>query len=167
MLSVVDLVRSDKHAGRSPIVSEAGSEALVGRSRLRGSRRDIASDRVAIMAGGAVGAYTRVLVYRLVGPETGWPWATFGVNLVGSFLLGYFIARLLERLPPSTYRRPLLGTGFCGALTTFSTLQIEMLTLIRSGRLGMAVAYGATSIVAGFGLFLSAVWLVRRARVRV
>jgi fluoride exporter len=44
-------------------------------------------------------------------PRAGWPWATFLVNVAGAFLLGYFIARILERLPPSTYRRPLVGTG--------------------------------------------------------
>jgi fluoride exporter len=54
----------------------------------------------------------------------GWPWATFAANLVGTALLGYFVTRLQERLPPSTFRRPLLGTGLCGALTTFSTLQL-------------------------------------------
>ena len=59
-----------------------------------------------------------------------WPWATFLVNIVGAFPLGYFATRLQERLPLSAYRRPFLGTGFCGALTTFSTMQLELLRML-------------------------------------
>jgi CrcB protein len=139
------------------------------RGARRGSsqyRRVQLSERLAIAAGGAAGAYARVAVDQIVGvPGHGWPWATFIVNIVGAFLLGYLTARLLERLPPSTYRRPLLGTGFCGALTTFSTLQFELLNMIRTGHQALALAYGTVSILAGFGAFMVAIWLVRRARV--
>ena len=79
----------------------------------------------AIVAGGAVGALLRVALARAyVSGHADWPWVTFAVNLAGAFLLGYFATRLQERLPLSAYRRPLLGTGFCGALTTFSTVQV-------------------------------------------
>ena len=126
------------------------------------------SERLAIAVGGAAGAYARVFVDQLIGPSgNGWPWATFSVNIAGAFLLGYLVARLLERLPPSTYRRPLLGTGFCGALTTFSTLQLELLNLIRSGHPGLALTYATTSVVLGFLAFMAAIALVRRARVGV
>jgi CrcB protein len=70
----------------------------------------------------------------------------------------------LERLPPSTYRRPAIGTGFCGALTTFSTLQVELFQLLRDGDVGLAVLYAASSITAGFGAVVLATWMVRRAR---
>ena len=49
----------------------------------------------------------------LAADPAAWPWPTFIVNIVGAFLLGYFTTRLLERLPQSSYRRPLLGTGLC------------------------------------------------------
>ena len=82
----------------------------------------------AIFAGGIVGALARAKVVEALPRHDGqWPWATFAVNIVGAFLLGYFATRLQERLPLSAYRRPLLGTGFCGALTTFSTMQVELL----------------------------------------
>ena len=147
--------------------AEASSEQL-DRRRERPRRRTMAaSERAAIALGGAAGAYARVLVDQLVGPAGGgWPWATFSVNVAGAFLLGYFTARLLERLPPSTYRRPMLVTGFCGALTTFSTLQLELFDLLRSGHYLLATAYATASAIAGLTALLGAIWLVRRARVR-
>src|SRR5438876_816069 len=79
-----------------------------------------------------------------------WPWVTFGVNVAGAFVLGYFATRLQERLPPARYRRPLLATGFCGALTTFSTLQVELLKMLDHGHGGLALGYAAASLAAGF-----------------
>ncbi|HKI93233.1 MAG TPA: fluoride efflux transporter CrcB, partial [Gaiellaceae bacterium] len=85
---------------------------------------------LAIFAGGAAGALARAGLDRaLPAGGGGWPWATFVVNVVGAALLGYFVTRLQERLSPSTFPRPLLGTGLCGALTTFSTFQVELIRL--------------------------------------
>jgi fluoride exporter len=89
---------------------------------------------------------------------------TFAVNVVGAFLLGYFATRLQERLPLSAYRRPLLGTGFCGALTTFSTMQLELLRMIDDARWALALGYALTSVAAGFAAVLVATNLVRRVR---
>lgn len=80
-------------------------------------------------------------------------------------MLGYATARLLDRLPPSLYRRPLLGTGFCGALSTFATLQVELLDMLRDGRYPLAAGYAAASLGGGLAALLAAMWLVRRARV--
>ena len=129
--------------------------------RLRIDGRELA----AIFAGGAIGALARVWIGRhFAGSADSWPWATFAINVSGSFALGYFAVRLQERLPQSTYRRPLLGTGFCGAYTTFSTMQVEMLRLVEAGNVGLAVGYALASITAG----LTAIWLatamVRRTR---
>jgi CrcB protein len=125
-------------------------------------RRELA----AIFAGGIIGAMARAELGTVLpsgGP--GWPWATFVVNIAGAFLLGYFVTRLQERLPLSAYRRPFLGTGVCGALTTFSTVQVELLRMLDAGRLGLALAYAGASIAAGFAAVLVATNLVRRARV--
>jgi CrcB protein len=86
------------------------------------------------------------------------------VNLVGAFLLGYAVTRLGERLPPSTYRRPFVGTGVCGALTTFSTLQLEMLRMIDAHRWALAAGYAAATLACGFGAVWLATHLVRRTR---
>lgn len=120
----------------------------------------------AIFVGGAGGALARVwLGTRFTTAAGSWPWVTFTINITGSVTLAYFATRLQERLPQSTYRRPLLGTGFCGAYTTFSTMQVEILRMLDHDRLGLAVGYAAASIAAGY----TAIWLttafVRRSRV--
>jgi fluoride exporter len=120
---------------------------------------------VAIAAGGAIGALARVWLSRELPSATGtWPWAIFAINLAGAFMLGYFVTRLQERLPVSTLRRPLLGTGLCGALTTFSTVQIEMLQMLDAHRDALAAGYIAASVIGGYLMVHVASALVRRVR---
>lgn len=129
---------------------------------MRFERRELA----AIFAGGFAGAIARAELADAFPYGAGrWPWVTLAVNVAGAFLLGYFATRLQERLPLSSYRRPLLGTGFCGALTTFSTMQIELLRMLDHDRVGLAAAYGLVSVFAGFVAVALATNLVRRARV--
>lgn len=94
-----------------------------------------------------------------------WPWATFAVNVAGAFLLGYFVTRLQERLPTSSYKRPFLGTGVCGALTTFSTMQVELYRMVRASAWALAGGYAAASIIAALLAVAGATALVRRVRV--
>ncbi len=129
----------------------------------RADRREIA----AIFTGGALGTLLRAaLAEAFPHPATGWPWPTFAVNIVAAFLLGYFITRLQERLPLSSYRRPLLGTGLCGGLSTFSTMQVEILQMISAGDWGLAAGYAAASIAGGYAAIHLATAMVRRVRVR-
>jgi CrcB protein len=80
-------------------------------------------------------------------------------------MLGYFTTRLLERLPVSSYRRPLLGTGVCGGLTTFSTMQVETVRMLQAGHWGLAAGYTAASLALGLLAVGLATALVRRIRV--
>ena len=124
--------------------------------------RELAS----IFAGGVVGALARAGLTELAPTATGaWPWTTLSVNVAGAFALGYFATRLQERLPLSAYRRPLLGTGLCGALTTFSTMQVELINMFDAHRYGLAASYAVVSIAAGYIAMTLATAYVRRARV--
>ena len=101
---------------------------------------------LAIAAGGAIGAVARVAAEQALPHDPGaWPWATLGVNVAGALLLGWLYAAF----PRSTYRRGLIGTGFCGALTTFSTLQVELVELARDGTAALTVGYAAASLALG------------------
>lgn len=121
----------------------------------------------AVFIGGAVGTVARAGLEMLAGGDPGrWPWPTFAVNVVGAFLLGYFTTRLLERLPVSSYRRPLLGTGLCGGLTTFSTMQVETVRMLEHQHYSLAVGYTAASVAAGLLAVYLATVLVRRVRIR-
>ena len=124
-------------------------------------RRELA----AIFCGGIVGALARTGLPQAF-PDSAhtWPWAIFAVNVVGAFLLGYFVTRLAERLPTSAYKRPFLGTGVCGALTTFSTVQLQLFKMTRAHEWGLAVGYAAATLVAGFAAVALATALVRRVR---
>ena len=74
------------------------------------------------------------------------------------------VTRLQERLPITAYRRPLLGTGFCGALTTFSTLQLEILRMFDRGDGLFAIEYLVASLTCGFAGVVLGTAIVRRAR---
>jgi CrcB protein len=120
----------------------------------------------AIFVGGMAGAVLRVVLARAFPDTAGrWPWITFAINVAGAFLLGYLVTRLQERLPLSTYRRPLLGTGFCGAFTTFSTMQLELLRMLDRHHYVLAAAYAGASVLAGYLAIYIATSLVRRVRV--
>lgn len=112
-----------------------------------------------------VGALARVGLTQLFpsGPAS-WPWAVFAINVSGAFILGYFVTRLQERLPVSTYRRPFAGTGFCGAYTTFATMQVELLQMLEHHCYGLAVGYVAASLVCGYLAVYAATAIVRRVR---
>lgn len=120
----------------------------------------------AIFVGGVIGAVARAgLVDAFPFNGRNWPWATFVANVVGTIALAYFTTRLQERLPPSTYRRPLLGTGFCGALTTFSTFQLEVIKLVRHDRTPLAVGYFLTTLAVGLAAMYLVTAFTRRVRV--
>jgi len=104
----------------------------------------------AIAIGGALGAPARYEVSQVihVAKDT-FPWATFATNLSGAFVLGLFITVVFERLPPTRYLRPFFAIGFLGAFTTFSTMAVETVTLVKDGFFVLGVGYLVVSVAAG------------------
>ena len=118
-----------------------------------------------VFVGGALGAGARTGLSELFPTHAGsWPWVVFSVNVGGAILLAFFATRLQERLPPAVYKRPFLGTGLCGGLTTFSTLQLELVQMGRAGHYLLALAYVSASTAAGLAAVLVVTGLTRRAR---
>ncbi|MFI6849032.1 fluoride efflux transporter CrcB [Kitasatospora sp. NBC_00085] len=118
-----------------------------------------------VLAGAVVGAPLRYLTDRAVQSrhDSVFPWGTFAVNAVGCLVLG-LVTGAVAAGAASSQVQLLLGTGFCGALTTYSTFSYETLRLAESGagRYAVAnaagsVAVGLAAVYAGAGL-ASALW---------
>jgi CrcB protein len=105
----------------------------------------------AVGVGGALGAPARYGIAQLVDITPGtFPWGTFWINVSGSFALGFLLAVLLERSHQvPRYLRPLLGTGFLGAYTTYSTFAVETDLLVKNGHWPIALAYVVASFAVG------------------
>lgn len=106
-----------------------------------------------VFTGGALGTLARYGVEEsLPHVSPGWPWATFAINLLGAFVLGAVLEGLARMGADTGWRqraRLLVGTGLCGAFTTYSTLALEADTLGRDGHIAIGVIYALTSVLAG------------------
>jgi CrcB protein len=111
----------------------------------------------AIAAGGAIGALLRAGLSE-AGPVHGWPITTLAVNIGGTVLLAAVAAVLAWRPRLPHWLHPLAAVGFCGSITTFSTMQVEAVVLMRDGMSGTAVVYLIVSVAVG----LAAVMATRR-----
>lgn len=116
---------------------------------------------VLVAAGGGCGALARAGFERaeVTGPGE-FPWPTLAINLAGAFLLGWAATRQLAH--PDPLRKAFLASGFCGGLTTFATMQEELVGLTDDGHGGVALAYAAASIAGGLLVAFLAAALARR-----
>jgi CrcB protein len=109
-----------------------------------------------VAAGGVAGTAIRYSVSLALPTRTGqWPTGTFVVNMSGALILGVLLEALARRGPDHGSRRQLrllFGAGFCGSLTTYSTLATESDLLVRSHDGGVAIAYAMSSVVGGLVL---------------
>jgi CrcB protein len=107
---------------------------------------------VLVIAGAMVGAPLRYLTDRAVQArhDTVFPWGTFMVNVVGCLILGTLTGAVTYGAASHSLQL-LVGTGLCGALTTYSTFSYETLRLAETGARFFAVANVAASVVAGLG----------------
>lgn len=101
-----------------------------------------------VALGAAVGAPLRYLTDRAVQSRhtSAFPWGTLTVNVVGSFVLGVVVAAAAVFGPVT---QSVVGTGFCGALTTYSTFSYETLSLTERGKARVALGYVLLSVLAG------------------
>ncbi|SEK20401.1 fluoride efflux transporter CrcB [Rhodococcus maanshanensis] len=102
---------------------------------------------VLVVVGGMVGAPLRFLLDRAVGSRTDseFPWGTLTVNVIGSLILGALVGAAAQGSPVMA----LVGTGFCGALTTYSTFGYETVRLVEDGVRMYALANVVVSVAAG------------------
>lgn len=128
---------------RSPILLVAGGGALGA-----GVRWAVLE---ALDGGGTEGLATTA-AHAAVDGDLPWglPWPVVLVNLIGCVLLGVLLGRGADNR-----MRLLVGTGFCGGLTTFSTFAVDAAELWRDARPGAAATYAALSVVLGLGAFLA------------
>lgn len=106
----------------------------------------------AIFAGGALGACARALVDEALPPIASFPASTLAVNLIGAFLLGALLEGLARSGPDAGARklvRLLLGTGFCGAFTTYGTFVQQVLFMLTGPEALLGAAYLGLSLVGG------------------
>ncbi len=117
-----------------------------------------------VAAGGAVGAVARYLVNisPLNAVFTNFPFPTFVINLTGSFLLGFFLILLTDRIAVSEGVRLGILVGFIGAFTTFSTFEAEIYGLVRERQFGITALYLLMSVVLGFIGLVGGIWLAKK-----
>ena len=119
---------------------------------------------VLVMLGGALGSYARYWLTRWIDSQPwaqGFPYGTLIINVSGSCILAVAAVVILEWLPPKHQDWYLLiGTGFCGGYTTFSTFEWETFQLVRDGSWWYALANVVASVLAGFLGVLLGVMLV-------
>jgi len=112
---------------------------------------------IAIGAGGALGAMARhgvsIAAMRALGPN--FPWGTLGVNVIGSFVMGLFIAWLVLREPHPTLLRAFVAVGVLGGFTTFSAFALEAVTLWRDRSLNVAALYVLASVMLSIGALMA------------
>ena len=117
-------------------------------------------------AGGAVGSGARYLVgvgvLRIVGVTSGFPWATLCVNVVGSFLMGFFIEMLALKLSGSQELRTFFATGVLGGFTTFSAFSLDFATLLSRKQEFAAGSYLVSSVALSFLALFAGLALARQ-----
>lgn len=108
---------------------------------------------VAVSAGGAIGSLARYAITTAFPVTDGrFPASTLAINTSGSYLLGFALVLLIERLPPSRYARAFMAVGVIGAFTTFSTFAVDTVHLARDHHVATAVAFFATSVLGGLAV---------------
>lgn len=116
-----------------------------------------------VAAGGAIGSVIRFLLGYKVSQMvvSSFPWGTFLVNVIGSFLIGVMVELLSTKWQISNEIKTMIIVGVFGGLTTFSTFSFEFINLMEGKMIGLALSYWIGSIVAGGLAVVAGLYLVR------
>ncbi|PLT27523.1 fluoride efflux transporter FluC [Peribacillus deserti] len=98
---------------------------------------------------GTLGAILRYAIGITFFTHSTFPFTTLFINLIGSFLLAWLTTNLFKRISVSPLLVSAIGTGFVGSFTTFSTLSVETVTLLKDGELLLGIIYIFVSIFGG------------------
>ena len=115
---------------------------------------------VGVFVGGMIGTAARLALSLL---NDGIPWGILIANLAGALLLGFLFERVREHRIRGSETWAVLGPGLCGALTTFSALQMDAIELARDGQVLVAVAYLVASVALGVPIAAVGRWIGRGA----
>ncbi len=119
-----------------------------------------------VAAGGALGASARygagVLAQRLA-PGAAWPWATFGVNVLGGLLMGLLVGWLGQRGQGGDHVRLFAAVGVLGGFTTFSAFSLETALMIERREVAVALGYVAASVLVSIAALFLGLMIARRA----
>lgn len=116
-----------------------------------------------VALGGSLGSVARYLTVKGIDQRMNaiYPYGTLTVNLVGSFLIGFFYILALRKTGMTENLRLFLGAGFCGGFTTFSAFAWENFSLLQQKMMGTAFLYTSVSLVAGFSALALGAWIAR------
>lgn len=116
-----------------------------------------------VAAGGAIGASLRhlsgMVVLRVMG--AGFPWGTLFVNVLGSFIMGLFIAWMIGKSGVSNEMRLFIATGILGGFTTFSAFSLDVANMIERGAVSAAFAYIVASVIISLAAIFIGLWFGR------
>jgi fluoride exporter len=117
-----------------------------------------------VMAGGGIGAVLRFQLGRvLVSTSPAWPWGTFVANVLGGFAMGILAAWLMRVGEAGETMRLLIGVGLLGGFTTFSAFSLDMMRMVESGAIGLALGYALASVALALLALFGGLALVRVA----
>lgn len=116
-----------------------------------------------VFVGGGLGSTLRYIIGKYLNTtESGIPWGTFTVNVLGSFLIGLILGLAAKNNTFSHSQTLLLATGFCGGFTTFSTFAYENHIFLKSGDFLSFAMYSIASFIIGFLMVFLAMYLVKQ-----
>ena len=117
-----------------------------------GNRKGEKMNLLFVMIGGFFGAISRFVLGEWIQTSNGFPLGTLFINLIGCFFLGWFLTFVSQKKKIRPELTLLIGTGFVGSFTTFSTFSVETLTLLQQGLMFQGLLYVLTTTILGLGL---------------